>query len=81
VDVETSPRLRIGTPRPLFDHFLTELGMLCNPTRCYAVSQDGSRFFATQTQPLPPIPPVTHVRLVQGWLEEMKARVSGEVDR
>jgi hypothetical protein len=55
--------------------------MLCNPTRCYAVSQDGSRFFATQTQPLPPIPPVTHVRLVQGWLEEMKARVCGEVDR
>ena len=27
VDMETSPRLRIGTPRPLFDFFLTELGM------------------------------------------------------
>jgi len=41
------------------------------------VSKHGDRFFATQTQPIPPTPPVTQIRIVQGWIEEMKARVGG----
>jgi len=80
VDVQTRP-LRIGTPRPLFDSASRELVMRCLPTNCYFVSPDGSRFFATQILPDAPIPPVTHIRLIQGWVEEMKARVSGEPAR
>jgi serine/threonine-protein kinase len=80
-EVETSPRLRIGTPRPLFDYSPAELKLNTTPVRAYAVSPQGDRFFAVQVQPAPPIPPVTHVRIVQGWLEEMKARVGGEVAR
>ena len=80
VDMETSPRLRIGTPRSLFD-FSADLSFVCVQVRCHAVSPDGGRFFGVQLLPVPPTPPVTHVRLVQGWLEEMKARLSGEVSR
>jgi len=61
VDVETSPRLRIGTPRLLFDSSETDLVLTCLPLRCHAVSLQGDRFFATQAQALPPTPPVTHV--------------------
>jgi dipeptidyl aminopeptidase/acylaminoacyl peptidase len=80
VQVETSPRLRIGVPQFLFDFSGTELWMSCIPVRCYAVSPDGGRFFTTQPQPLAPTPPVTQIRIVQGWIEEMKARV-GETTR
>jgi hypothetical protein len=80
VDVQTRP-LRIGTPRLLFDSASRELVLRCIPTNCYFVSPDGSRFFATQILPDSLTPPVTHVRLIQGWVEEMKARVSGEVAR
>ena len=81
VDVETSPRLRIGTPRSLFDFSGTDLPFVCFPVRCHAVSPDGGRFFGVQLLPGPPTLPITHVRLVQGWLEEVKARVGGEATR
>jgi Tol biopolymer transport system component len=78
VDVETGPSRRIGTPRALFDFSETELPITCRPARCYAVSPQGDRFFVARTEPLPPTQPVTQIRLVQGWLEEMKASVSGK---
>jgi eukaryotic-like serine/threonine-protein kinase len=78
VDVETSPRLRIGAPRLLFTN---ELRLISGPCRNYSVSPQGDRFFAMQMQPAPPIPPVTQIRIVQGWVEEMKARLSGEAAR
>jgi Tol biopolymer transport system component len=78
VDVETRPRLRIGTPRRLFDYSWTQLHLFCVPVRCYAVSLDGGRFFAIARAPAPPPTlPVTQIRLVQGWLEDLKTRVGG----
>ena len=81
VDVGTSPRLRIGVPRRLFDFSLTDLGIGCFPCRCYAVSHDGGRFFTTQIQ-AESSHSARHAHPARpGWLEEMKARVAGEVGR
>jgi hypothetical protein len=58
-----------------------DLGVGCLPVRCYAVSADGQRFFVTQIQSRPPTPRVTHIRLIHGWLDEIKARLDGETSR
>jgi hypothetical protein len=75
VDVRTRPALRLGVPRPLFEFSSRDLPITCYPARCYDVSSDGQRFFGTQVVPSPRPPPVTHIHLVQNWLEELKARV------
>jgi Tol biopolymer transport system component len=75
VDVRTHPTLRLGVPRKLFSFSTRELRLPCFPARCYDVSADGQRFFAIQEGEVPPPPSVTHIHLVQNWLEEVKARV------
>ena len=65
---------RIGAPRPLFV-IESGSGWGCLPVRCYDVSPDGQRFFVRQTVPSVPAPPVTHLNLVQNWVEELKAKV------
>jgi hypothetical protein len=76
VDIKAGPKLTIGTPHVLFDFIPTILGFGCDPVRCYAVAPDGQRFFVTQPVPVQPLPPVTHIRLVTGWAEEVKAKVA-----
>jgi serine/threonine protein kinase len=79
VDVQSTPRLQIGQSRRLFDIPNPDPGFACAPVRCYDVSPDGQRFFVTQLSTDPPkAPPVTQIRLIQGWLEEVKARLGGD---
>jgi hypothetical protein len=59
----------------LFRYSETELHFHCFPARCYDVAPDGRRFFVTRGGTFPPPSPVTHIHLVQNWLEEVKARV------
>jgi len=75
VDIATTPSLRIGSPKALFDFDPTSLTLGCFPLRCYDVSPDGQRFFATRTLPAPPVTPVTHINLILNWFEELKAKV------
>jgi len=35
----------------------------------------GKRFFCLQSVPAAPLPPVTHINLIQNWFEELKAKV------
>jgi hypothetical protein len=41
----------------------------------YDVALDGRSFYTVQALPAAPAPPVTHVRVVRNWLEEVRARV------
>ena len=66
---------RIGRPRPLFEFDSRDLRLGCEPVRCYDVAPDGQRFFGVQQRPAPPLPPVTHINIVQNWFEELKAKV------
>ena len=75
VDVDAGSARGIGRPRALFEFDAGELKLVCAPGRCYDVAPDGQRFFAVQQRPAPPPPPVTHVGLVQNWVEELKAKV------
>jgi Tol biopolymer transport system component len=75
VDVRPGRTLSIGRPRPLFTFSEPPLEIACEPARCFAVAPDGQHFYATQLMPTPPVPPVTHIHLVQNWTEELKARV------
>ena len=75
VDIATTPALRIGRPKALFDFDLKSLAFVCSPLRCYDVSPDGQRFFTTRTLPAPPVTPVTHINLILNWFEELKAKV------
>jgi eukaryotic-like serine/threonine-protein kinase len=59
-----------GTPRPLF-----ESRGSCEPVRCYDVMSDGQHFVFARAVPRDPAPPVTHINLVQNWVEELKGRV------
>jgi Tol biopolymer transport system component len=66
---------RIGTPRELFP-LADGLGFFGVPWRGYDVAPpDGQRFYVVKTLPLPPSPVVTHIKLIQNWLEELKANV------
>ncbi len=67
--------LNFGSARTLFDIPPTGLRFGCWPVRCYGVAADGRRFFVTRQPQAAPTPPVTHIHLVQNWLEELKARV------
>ena len=78
VSVQTSPSLRIGAPRELFAFSNQDLSFNCVPVNCYSVSPDGQRFFVTEKTERTAPPPVTHINLIQNWLEEVKARVPTE---
>ncbi len=75
VDVRTSPALSVGTPRPLFDFSLSDVRFLCVPVRCYGVAPDGRQFFVTRQPATAATPAVARIELVQGWVDELKARV------
>jgi serine/threonine-protein kinase len=66
---------RLGRPQLLFEFDARELMMSCVPVRCYDVAPDGSGFYAVQYRTTPPPPPVTHINLIQNWVEELKAKV------
>jgi hypothetical protein len=76
VDVDPRSGLRLGRPRRLFEFEVRDLRFACVPMRCYDVAPDGHRFYVTQSQTPPSPPPrVTHISLVQHWVEELKAKV------
>jgi len=66
---------RIGPAQSLFEFRGRELSFWCSPVRCYDVAPDGQGFYAMQFRPVVPLPPVTHINLIQNWLEELKAKV------
>ena len=66
---------RLGTPRLLFEFDPLKLRFACTPTRCYDVAPGGERFYVTQSPGPSPPPVVTHIKLVQNWIEELKAKV------
>jgi hypothetical protein len=74
VEFEAGSPPRMGTPRRLFE-FDGDLIFLGAPVRCYDVAPDGQRFYAHQLRGVPPSPPVTHINVMQNWLEELKAKV------
>ena len=74
VEVRLGSVFEVGTPRVLWE------GMSARYPggtggRTYDVTPDGRRFLMIQQRdPVSP-PPITHVRLVQNWLEELKRLV------
>jgi eukaryotic-like serine/threonine-protein kinase len=74
-DVRPGPTLGVGRPRLLFAFQQPPLLLACMWVRCYAVAPDGQGFYAVRMTPPAPVPPVTHIQLVQDWTEELKARV------
>ena len=69
--------LPIGNPVALFEYRLGELAFDCYPVNCYSVAPDGEAFITTQPLPPAPRPPVTHILLVQHWMDEVRAKVPG----
>jgi len=45
------------------------------PVPGYDVAPDGQRFVFVQVPDVPLPPPVSHVSLIQNWLDELKANV------
>jgi hypothetical protein len=73
-DVRTSPALNVGHSRVLFE--VATGDFICVPVRCYDVASDGQPFFTTTlVAPWRGAPTVTHIHLVQNWIEELKTRV------
>jgi Tol biopolymer transport system component len=81
VEVRTSPALSVGTPRPLFDFSLSDVRFLCVPVRCYGVAPDGRAFFVTRQPATAASPAVARIQLVQGWVDELRARVPSGLER
>jgi Tol biopolymer transport system component len=75
-DVRTSPTLSLGIPRSLFALSHSELLFSCGVALCYSVAPDGQRFFLLRQQPRAVPPPITQIRLVLNWTEELRARVA-----
>jgi len=75
VEIGTGSLFSARKPRSLFTFSQPPLRLRCQPSRCYAVSPDGQRFYATQQAPAVFGPPVTQIQLVQNWVEELKAQV------
>ena len=66
VPVETGSGFRPGRPRLLFTApFEADM-----PT-CYDVAPDGERLLIVEREPDPPL------RLVQGWVDEVRRRLGG----
>ena len=80
-DVRTGPKLSFGTPRPLFAVPSSDLWFGGIPVRAYSVAPDGQRFYVVRQQPITLPAPVTHIHLIQNWLEELKARVPARPTR
>jgi len=74
-DVDAGSARGLGRPRPLFEFDAVNLKLVCAPVRCYDVARDGQGFFAVEQRVATLPPPVTHVGLVQNWVEELKAKV------
>jgi eukaryotic-like serine/threonine-protein kinase len=73
--LQSASPLRFGHPRPLFSFNPRELPLSCTPYRCFDVDRSGSSFYTSRTVPMPPPLPVTHVNIVQNWVQQLKARV------
>jgi eukaryotic-like serine/threonine-protein kinase len=74
VQIDQAQGLVLGRPRLLF----ASKGLFggCDPVRCYDVAPDGQRFYTVAASALTAPPsPVTHIAIVQNWLEELKAKV------
>ena len=80
VDFAAGSPPRIGRPRVLFEYHTSDVQFDCIPSRCYDVAPGGQRFYVMQSPTPPPRPVVTHINLVQNWVEELKekARASGQ---
>jgi hypothetical protein len=75
VDFAPGETPTVGRPRHLFAFDPKLQSLFCTPVRCFSVSADGKRFFCLQSVPAAPLPPVTHINLIQNWFEELKAKV------
>jgi Tol biopolymer transport system component len=73
--IERGSRARVSRAQALFEFDPSELGFACLQIRCYDVAPDGQRFYVTMPSKAQPKTLVTHVNLVQNWMEELKARV------
>jgi len=77
VDVRLGDVFTAGRPRVLWE----KMGARYpggTGGRTYDVAPDGRRFLMIQQRDPLPQPPITHVVLVQNWLDELKRRVSTE---
>ena len=70
VDVTTVPTFTRGQPRLLFEGEFS--GTV--PIRSYDISLDGQRFVMTTLEEAES-EAVTSIKIVQNWVEELKARV------
>jgi len=75
VEVATSPRLRFGAARRSSKLASSKVGMARADSRLYDVAPDGQRFVTYGLEEAPPVPTVTQLNLVEGWAEELKARL------
>ena len=75
VEFEPGPPPRIGRPRTLFEFDGSTLQLASGVTRSYDLSANGERFYAVQTRPAAPAPPITHVDVIMNWLEDLKQKV------
>ena len=73
---DPGPPLRVAAVRSLFEYTDRELHFSGGPVHGYDIAPDGQRFFVAQNRPFPSLPPVTHINLIENWLEELKAKVS-----
>jgi len=63
-----------GKPKALFAYQPASLPLAsCSPINCYSVAPNGRQFYTQRMLPRAPAP-VTHIRLVRNWLEEVKAK-------
>ncbi len=62
-----------GVPRPLFP--VTGMVFRCTVVRCYDVARDGQTFYAFKGAAPQSEPVVTHIKLIENWFEELKAKV------
>ena len=67
VHITETPVFAASAPRPLFQGSFRQS---TTSTAAYAVSKDGRRFLRIQT--IEPEGPVTQVRVVLNWFEELK---------
>ncbi len=70
VDLRLSPDVWVGRPQPLFDFAF----ILCGPWRGYDLDRNGRRFLVTRMRRRPVVE-ITHINLIQNWVEELKAKV------
>jgi eukaryotic-like serine/threonine-protein kinase len=73
VDIRLSPKLVVGPPRRLFS---SDLPLASTLTRSFSVSPDGKLFYTPEGPMAPPSAPVTQIELVQGWTQELTARLT-----